>query len=63
MTQPFELTSLGQQIVSQQREDRLAAEQFWRAQEEARRTHEAQIAALQRDVAREHAEAKIMELN
>ena len=45
VTQPSELTSLLQQLVTQQREDRLA-------QEEARRAHEAQIAAIQREAAR-----------
>ena len=48
MTQPSELTSLLQQLVTQQREDRIA-------QEEARRAHEAQIAAIQREAARERA--------
>ena len=48
MTQPSELTALLQQLVTQQREDRLA-------QEEARRAHEAQIAAIQREAARERA--------
>ena len=48
VTQPSELTSLLQQLVTQQREDRLA-------QEEARRAHEAQIAAIQREAARERA--------
>ena len=37
VTQPSELTSLLQQLVTQQREDRIA-------QEEARRAHEAQLA-------------------
>ena len=41
VTQPSELTSLLQQLVTQQREDRLA-------QEEAKRAHEAQLAAIQR---------------
>ena len=48
MTQPSELTALLQQLVTQQREDRLA-------QEEARRAHEAQLAAIQREAARERA--------
>jgi hypothetical protein len=48
VSQPFELTALLQQLVTQQREDRLA-------QEEARRAHEAQLAAIQREVARERA--------
>ena len=48
VTQPSELTALLQQLVTQQREDRLA-------QEEARRAHEAQIAAIQREAARERA--------
>ena len=46
MTQPSELTSLLQQLVTQQREDRIA-------QEEARRAHEAQLAAIQREAARD----------
>ena len=48
VTQPSELTSLLQQLVTQQREDRIA-------QEEARRAHEAQLAAIQREAARERA--------
>ena len=44
MTQPSELTSLLQQLVTQQREDRIA-------QEEARRAREAQLAAIQREAA------------
>ena len=51
MTQPSELTSLLQQLVTQQREDRIA-------QEEARRAHKAQLAAIQREAARERAAAK-----
>jgi hypothetical protein len=46
VSQPSELTALLQQLVTQQREDRLA-------QEEARRAHEAQLAAIQREAARE----------
>ena len=46
MTQPSELTSLLQQLVTQQREDQIA-------QEEARRAHEAQLAAIQREAAAE----------
>ena len=52
MTQPSELTSLLQQLVTQQREDRIA-------QEEARRAHEAQLAAIQREAARERAAANV----
>ena len=44
MTQPSELTSLIQQLVTQQRED---------LQEEARRAHEAQLAAIQTEASRE----------
>ena len=51
VTQPSELTSLLQQLVTQQREDRIA-------QEEARRAHEAQLAAIQREAARERAAAE-----
>ena len=51
LTQPSELTSLLQQLVTQQREDRIA-------QEEARRAHEAQLAAIQRETARERATAE-----
>ena len=39
VTQPSELTSLVQQLVTQQREDRIA-------QEEAMRAHETQLAAI-----------------
>ena len=48
VTQPSELTSLLQQIVTQQREDRLA-------QEETRRAHEALLLAIQQEAARERA--------
>jgi hypothetical protein len=48
VSQPSELTALLQQLVTQQREDRLA-------QEKARRAHEAQLAAIQREAARERA--------
>ena len=51
VTQPSELSSLLQQLVTQQREDQIA-------QEEARRAHEAQLAAIQREAAREHAAAE-----
>ena len=51
MSQPSELTALLQQLVTQQREDRLA-------QEEARRAHEAQLAAIQREAVRERAAAE-----
>ena len=51
VTQPSELTSLLQQLVTQQREDRIA-------QEEARRAHEAQLAAIQREAAQERAAAE-----
>ena len=51
MTQPSELTSLLQQLVTQQREDQIA-------QEEARRAHEAQLAAIQREASRERAAAE-----
>ena len=44
VTQPSELTSLLQQLVTQQREDRIA-------QEEAKRAHEAQLVAIQREAA------------
>jgi hypothetical protein len=48
VSHPFELTVLLQQLVTQQREDHLA-------QEEARRAHEAQLAAMQTEAAREWA--------
>ena len=51
VTQPSELNSLLQQLVTQQREDQIA-------QEETRRDHEAQLAAIQREAARERAAAK-----
>ena len=51
VTQPSELSSLLQQLVTQQRED-------WIAQEEARRAHEAQLAAIQRDATQESAAAE-----
>jgi hypothetical protein len=47
VTQPFELTELLQQLIQQQREDRLAAEEAHRAAEEARRASEARFAQLQ----------------
>jgi hypothetical protein len=50
MTQPFELTGLLQQLIQQQREDRLAAE-------EAHRASEARFALLQQKVARDQAAA------
>jgi hypothetical protein len=48
VTQPTELTGLLQQLIQQQREDRLAAE-------EARRASEARFAHLQQEAARDHA--------
>jgi hypothetical protein len=50
MTQPFELTGLLQQLIQQQREDRLAAE-------EAHRASEARFALLQQKAARDQAAA------
>jgi hypothetical protein len=46
VTQPTELTGLLQQLIQQQREDRLAVEEAHRAAEEARRASEAQFAQL-----------------
>ena len=48
MTQPSELTSLLQQIVTQQREDKIT-------QEETRRAHEAQLLNIQQEAAKERA--------
>jgi hypothetical protein len=50
VTQPSELTGLLQQLIQQQREDRLAAE-------EARRAAEAQFAQPQQEAARDRAAA------
>jgi hypothetical protein len=50
VTQPSELTGLLQQLIHQQREDRLAAE-------EARRASEARFAQLQQEAARDRAAA------
>jgi hypothetical protein len=50
VTQPSELTGLLQQLIQQQREDRLAAE-------EARRASEARFAQLQQEAARDRAAA------
>jgi hypothetical protein len=55
VTQPSELTGLLQQLIQQQREDRLAAEEAHRAVEEARRASEAQFAQLQQEAARDRA--------
>jgi hypothetical protein len=51
VTQPTELKSLLQQLIQQQREDRLAAEEVRRAAEEARRASEARFAQLQQEAA------------
>jgi predicted component of type VI protein secretion system len=50
VTHPSELTGLLQQLIQQQSEDRLAAE-------EARRASEARFAQLQQEVAHDHATA------
>jgi hypothetical protein len=55
VTQPTELTGLLQQLIQQQREDKLVAEEAHRAEEEARRASEAQFAQLQQEAARDHA--------
>jgi hypothetical protein len=57
VTQPSELTGLLQQLIQQQREDRLAAEEARRAAEEARRAAEAQFAQPQQEAARDRAAA------
>jgi hypothetical protein len=57
MTQPTELTGLLQQLIQQQREDRLTAEEVRRATEEARRASEARFAQLQQEAARDRAAA------
>jgi hypothetical protein len=57
VTQPTELTGLLQQLIQQQREDRLVAEEARRAAEEARRASEARFAQLQQEAARDHATA------
>jgi hypothetical protein len=46
VTQPSELTGLLQQLIQQQREDMLAAEEARRAPEEACRASEARFAQL-----------------
>jgi membrane protein involved in colicin uptake len=53
VTQPSELTDL----LQQQREDRLAAEEACRATEEARRASEAWFAQLQQEAAHDRAAA------
>jgi hypothetical protein len=53
VTQPTELTGLLQQLIQQQREDRLAAEEACRAAEEARRASEVRFAQLQQEAARD----------
>jgi hypothetical protein len=57
VTQPSELTGLLQQLIQQQREDMLAAEEACRAAEEARRASEAWFAQLQQEAARDRAAA------
>jgi hypothetical protein len=57
VTQPTELTSLLQQLLQQQREDRLVAEEAPKAAEEARRDSEARFAQLQQEAARDRAAA------
>jgi hypothetical protein len=47
VAQPTKLTGLLQQLIQQQREDRLAAEEARRAAEEARKASEARFAQLQ----------------
>jgi hypothetical protein len=47
VTQPSELIGLLQQLIQQQREDRLVAEKARRIAEEARRASEARFAQLQ----------------
>jgi hypothetical protein len=46
VTQPIELTGLLQQLIQQQREDRLAAQEAHRAAEEAPRASKARFAQL-----------------
>jgi hypothetical protein len=46
VTQPIELTGLLQQLIQQQREDRLAVEEARRVAEEVRKASEAQFAQL-----------------
>jgi hypothetical protein len=57
VTQPSELTGLLQQLIQQQREDKLAAEEARRAAEEAHRASEARFAQLQQEAARDRAAA------
>jgi hypothetical protein len=57
VTQSTELTVLLQQLIQQQREDRLAAEEACRAAEETRRASEARFAQLQQEAAHDHAAA------
>jgi hypothetical protein len=57
VTQPSELTCLLQQLIQQQREDRLTAEEAHRAAEEARRASEARFAQLQQETACDRATA------
>jgi hypothetical protein len=52
VTQSSELTGLLQQLIQQQREDRLAAEEARRAAEEAHRASESRFAQLQQEAAR-----------
>jgi hypothetical protein len=57
VTQLTELTGLLQQLIQQQREDRLAAEEARRAAEEAHRASEARFAQLQQEAAHDRATA------
>jgi hypothetical protein len=57
VTQPTELTGLLQQLIQQQREDKLVVEEARRAAEEARRASEARFAQLQQEAARDRATA------
>jgi hypothetical protein len=57
VTRQSELIGLLQQLIQQQREDRLAAEEARRAAEEACRASEARFAQLQREAARDRATA------
>jgi hypothetical protein len=57
VAQPSELSGLLQQLIQQQREDRLAVEEAHRAAEEARRASEVWFAQLQQEAARDCAVA------
>jgi hypothetical protein len=57
VTQSSELTCLLQQLIQQQREDMLAAEEARRAAEEARRASEARFAQLQQEAGCDRATA------